>query len=144
MGGHTQLTAQERQTHDENVGSVLDQGKDAVRRARLLHNNHVKISAHVNKIAEATLGAPKKNAPKTEPHMHETLDQMQRLGRDIFRTPVRRMSKAEINMHHRHLSALLPLLKENAEHAAALSQYWTRMHEQLDAVRGLFSDKPRG
>jgi hypothetical protein len=123
--------------HHTNVNAILSQGDDAIRRAKALGDNYSAMVAHVAKLAEFA-GGQERQAPKADPRLHVMLAEMERLGRIIYRAPTLNLSRTEIRNHHRHLSAVLPLLKENAEHAAVLSKYWTKMHKQLSALVAAF------
>jgi hypothetical protein len=130
-------TGAQQRTHHQNVGAVLNRAEDAIRRAKAISTNYTKLGAHVAGIANTTLGGRGRSRLKLDSRLHVMLSQIERLGRRVYNGPVRAMSKADIRAHNRHLKACLPLLRENAEHAAVLSRYWQQMHGELRAVVAL-------
>jgi hypothetical protein len=115
--------ARKRKVHDDKANVILTQGEEAVRRAKGLIDNFARIGRHIDGIAKIAL--PKKLPQKPDLRLHAMLARMEH--------------SAQTKSLQGHLSAIVPLLSENAGHAEALAQHWTEMHKQLSGIVALFN-----
>jgi DNA gyrase/topoisomerase IV subunit A len=128
--------AGKQQAHDDRVSAVLTQSDEAIRRAKSLIDNFAKIGRHIDGIARTVL---EKTAPrKADTRFHAMLARMAQLGKQISRARTRNLTETQIRSLQANLSAIVPLLRENADHAEALARYWKEMHQQLQGILLLF------
>lgn len=128
--------AKKKEKHDETTRAMLDRGAQAIRQAKSLVDNFVRIGRHVDGITQIALG--KRPPQKPDPRLHTMLAAMQQLGKQISRARTGNITEAQTRSLRVHLSAIIPLLSENAGHADALAKYWTEMHKQLGEIVDLF------
>ena len=126
----------EKQFRD-NLNQARMQGAELTRSARAIQKNYLKIAVHAGKVEEAVLGQRIKPPPGANSPLHEISAHLNQVGAAISRAH-RDMSAAEIKAHHRYINAILPLIKQNAEHAAELAKCWTQMHESLQKIANMF------
>ena len=127
MGKYSKINERKHKIHRDNVAAGLNLGKQLIRDTKALEDNWAKMCKHVDNCAAAVLEQSKRQPISPDPRLHVTVARIERLGKEIFRAPARDMTKAQLRMHHRHLSAIMPLLKKNAAHAAALADHLTQM-----------------
>jgi hypothetical protein len=128
---------EKKRAHDERTREILTQSDDAVRRAKSLADNFAQIGRHIDGIGRIVLG---KAAPsKADPRLHAMLARMARLGRQISRARTRNLTDSQLRSLQSNLGSIVPLLRENADHAEALAQYWKEMNQQLEGIVALFN-----
>jgi hypothetical protein len=124
--------------HHTNVQTAHGQSTNAIGRAKALHTNLYKLNVRAQKIAETAFGRRVKLKCKATDSLDALLAESKEIGKLFLRGRPRKMSQADLRRHHANLNAMVPLLKQNADHAAVLAQHWTEMHRLMDQVAAIY------
>jgi len=129
--------SQKKAQHDVKANAILTQGEEAIRRAKNLADNFIQIGRHIDGISRIAL--QKRPLRKPDARLHMMLTRMEQLGRQIARARLRNLSDGQVKSLQGHLSAIAPLLGQNADHAKSLAEYWTEMRKDLNDIVALFN-----
>jgi hypothetical protein len=132
------MSREDQELHHGNVKSALGQANNAIRRAKSLHNTLYKMNVCAQKVGEASFGRRTKLTRKRTDTIDALLTESKLIGNALAKGRPRDMKPADFRKYLANLNALVALLSQIAEDAAALAEHWTQMHRFMEQVAAIY------